>query len=534
MADPDLLIRHLPVDGDRAHQLARALARYGYLTELTTSPVEKGRAHLALWSPAAIVDDAFIWECTSFARVDTSGVPAPIYEAIVTPIASRPAIHPYFGGRTAAARVLHVADLSEWDGDPASDQLALLIWLLPPPFTLSPSPPHPRAADWKEARWRWLRARRDLAAMAGWVRDYIAPARSREDVAKLQAEIAEVRKLGADPEAWKRCGPRTVAAAAEGPAALRAWADTLNETCTLPDPHAPDRMHNISAVADLQFAIQLCVGVNKRLTFSLDIRTEEELFAEIEAGNEKTISQTRYDGRLHPRLKTILERLAKANNGAALDVLADYPGTPDYRRRLNREKAARLGNIDAIRALVRHYDQKCKFREAIAFTRQGAELGDRECKERLARVIDAGKNVKRNAEEAYALYQEIVIHEPGWRDPSIALRIAQMQWDGDGCPRDRDAALHAIFDLHIGEEAPYAAGIFIGDLYRDGLHGITQDREEAIGWYRRAMTFGNAERAAARNRLKEMKAELSPEDAEEDDLDEDESERLRTFWRARA
>jgi TPR repeat protein len=378
-----------------------------------------------------------------------------------------------------------------------------------------------------------LRARRDIGGMAQHLRFKIAPVRSREDASKLRAEIAEMREIGADPAVWARFGPRTAAAAAEGPAALRAWAEKIDETCTMPDADAPDEMRTISDIAKLQFAIQICVGINKRLTFTQDIRTDEEVLALIEAGDSETIAKHRYDSALMQKARPAIERLARENHAEAINLLADLPGTPHYRYRVLKEKAAKLGSTDAIGALIRDLEFKRKYRDTIPLLRRAAELGDENCKRDLAQALDAGKHVKRDARTAFALYNEMQTKE-GWRDTQLALRIAQMQWDGDGCPRDRDAALHAFFDLHIGDEAPYAAAVFIGDLYRDGLHGIAKDRDEAVAWYRDALTYGGIEAAAARKRLKDMKVKLTEEDGEDDEFDEEEREKLSNFWRVRA
>jgi len=532
MTYSDLLIRHVPADVDRAEQLVQALAGYGYRTELTTSPVEQNYPHLVIWSPASINDDDLIWECTRFARVDSSGQPAPIYQAILGPVAARPAIHPHFSGASASAPHLHPIDLSEWDGDPQDDQLAQLIWSMPQPAAPSAAPPHPRAETRDEAHWRPVRARRDLLAMAAYLRLRIAPSR-REDAAKYRAQIEEMRAIGVDPEAWVRFGPRTAAAAAQGPEGLRAWADEINQTHTIPDPDAPDHMRTITAFANLQFAIQIYAGANKQLTFTQDIRTEEEILALIEAGDSETISKFRYDRALIEKARPAIERLASENHPAALTLSADLPGTPDYRRRLLLEKAAALGDTYAIGALVRTLEIKRKFRETIPLLRRGAELGDSACKQALAEALDEGKRVKRDAKGAFQLYTQLGEGD-GWGDRQLAMRVAQMQWDGDGCPRDRDKAVHAFFDLHIGEEAPYAVAIFIGDLYRDGLGGIAKDREEAIGWYRTATIYNGIEAAIGRKRLKEMKVRLTEQDGEDDEFDEEEREQLRKFWRARA
>lgn len=533
MGYSDFLIRHVEADADRANQLAHALGFYGYRTELTTAPVEPNLTHLVLWSPTAIDDDELIWECARFARVDGSGPPAPIYQAILGPVAARPAIHPYFSGSGRTAPHFDPVDLSEWDGDPGDDQLAQLIWAMPQPAAPSASSPHPRAETRDEAHWRPLRARRDLLAMAAFLRLRIAPSRSRDDAAKYRAQIEEMRAIGADPATWVRFGPRTAAAAAEGPAALRSWAEEIHKTHNIPDPDAPDHVRTITAYANLEFAIQICVGVKKALTFSVDIRTEEEILAAIEAGDGVTLSSVRYDRALLAKARPAIERLAGENHPVALTLTADLPGTPDYRRRLLLEKAAALGDIDAIGALARTLEFKRKFRETIPLLRRGAELGDRECKRQLAEALDQGKHVKRDAKGAFDLYNQIVENED-WTDKQVAMRIAQMLWDGDGCTRDREEAVHAFFDLHIGDEAPFAVAIFIGDLYRDGLGGVAKDREEAVAWYRDATTYNGVEAAIARKRLKEMKVKLTEEDGEDDEFDEEEREMLRNFWRARA
>jgi TPR repeat protein len=527
---PDLFIRHVRPDQERAGVLASALEAFGYVVSLRDAPFpeDENPVVLALWSPTSINDDAMIWELAGRVRSAVDRAQSPrVYQAKIEAVAARIDLN-----RTCPMpddRLFFTVDLSDWSGAPNDDRLAPLIWQLPSPATPHASPPLTRPASRDEARWRGFKAQSDVAALANFLR--ISRRDSRKEADAQHAHLEELRSIGANPEAWRRYGPMTFAAATAGPAALRAWAQGIAEDCLLPDPDAPSDAYGIGRVASILFAIDVCAGVDRPHAFSRDLRSQQEMLGLIEAGDVAAMDACRRDFELSRAAAPALERLAKTGSAPAMHALSTGYTVPDYRRRVLLEKAAALDYAPALRDLAWQCKQRGKHRLAIETWRRGAALGDRFCKEELARALDAGKHVERAAAAAFALFTEIV---SDWGDPHIALRMAQMRWDGDGVARDRDAAVRAFFDLHIGDEAPYAVAVHIGDLYRDGLGGLEQDREEAMAWYRGAAFNGDVPGLVARQRLSELGA-LSDGDTsdepDEDELDPEEREQMRNFWR---
>ena len=528
----DLVIRHVPADRDKARQLEKALETFGYAVACCEKAIPDDGEHtiLALWSSTSIADDGYIEELARHVRSATiQSKTSRVHEARVEPLLANVRLLGHWG-RGAPDRLIFGVDLSGWDGAPSDDILAPLIWELPLPAAPSKNPPLMRAESRDEAEWLGLKARRDIAAIAKFLRLKIAPSRSREDALVQRERLEAMRAIGLDPESWRGFGPMTVEAVANGANALRAWGDLVAKEGLIPDLASHG---TITRYANLLFAIDVCVGTTEKHAFKLDLRSPQEVLAQIEEGDVATMISIAYDPEFSRAAKPALERLARNGNAAAMLALSRSPDTPDYRRRVLLEKAASLGDTLALLLLGWQLQARRKHKKAIEVFRRGAELGDVDCQRELACALDAGKYVRRDAASAYRLYQ-LALRRPD-RDNQIALRVAQMLWDGDGVARDRERALHAFFDLHIGDEAPYQVAVHVGDFYRDGLGGLVQDREEAVALYQGAAHNGDSAGIVAMRRLAEMEA-LSEDDDDSEILDDDhlepeELEEVRHFWR---
>ncbi|GAM99100.1 hypothetical protein U91I_02740 [alpha proteobacterium U9-1i] len=540
MTELDLFIRHGSADEARAGLLSRALAPFGYIARSGPAlpPAYQGSI-LYLWSPSAICDDDLIWEAASTVKPNYAReVDDRVYEAIISPVRARVKLRSRAGGKLPENRLGNfVPDLSTWAGQPDDPKLLALIWELPPPVRPAEQPPleKPRSRD--EAIWRSARETRDVLSLFSLIQWRLpSPNKHRSDQ-YLRAELDDIKTLAADPDCWSRLGERAYAAAKAGPAALHAWASMIKET-----GHLEDATGHLSAgeVWPLLLLVQIVVGPDFPPLTDRDFRSIEELLRLAERGDVGAIASFRYaDADVAAKADPILEQLADAGVAAAQHAIAERWATKPLRKRSLLEKAVAQDYAPACFSLGDLFDRTQWQRgRAVGYWRRGAALGDDWCKEKLAIALD--REPRRDAKAAFALYWDLESRaiENGWKN---GQRSAQMLWDGDGVPRDRDSAIKLFFKHHIENGSP-TADIHIGDLYRDGLGELAQDIDEAIAWYRVSFAAENSDvHDVARLRLRELGVELSEheKDGEEVDEEDDPKEReqrlaaAKKFWRPR-
>jgi hypothetical protein len=528
MAIDELLIRHVPEDQAVATALVAALKSFGFVAHASTQNQKYDAVPwVVLWSPTTAVDDDFAWECAEAAR-DSGNATGfdEVYVVAIGQVRSRPAF-PEFGRPPLPRQRLRgslVCDLSGWDGDPADERLAPLIFELPPPALTPEHLPFSVPANFGDMHWRAARASENLATMAGALTLGIAG--NAHFVSEAQAaKINELRAHARKPAAWDRFGPSARAAAEAGPEVLHAWGSELKQAWHLKDvadEYAVLRPHQAD---NLLFAVDVCVGDGfKQLSWRTH-RSLEEVLILARKGDTAALEACARGSELISHAANILEDQIKRGNAAAMYAAGTSYREPEYRRRLLLERAGKLGHAKSWQALGSELERHGKHRDAVQAWRKGAELGDWLCQFQLAQALDAGRYARRNAREAYAYFEKAADHEPQAR-----IRLAQMLWDGDGVAPDRARAVHSFFHICLMDGGAYQPLIYIGDLYRGGLGGMAMDVAEARSWYEAAMCANyDVVRVVAGIRLQSMG--ISHPDAEQiNDLDNEDRKAAVNYW----
>lgn len=349
---------------------------------------------------------------------------------------------------------------------------------------------------------------------------------------EVQPRIAAIRALGADPRTWARFGPEATHAAEVGPSALHAWGKRVQEFYRLPDTDDQNKFLGSGSVEGLLFAIQVYVGDGYERLSHCEHRSLEELSALAGRGDSYALSTLANAYLPKAEIVDMLEQRVAQGDPAAMFALATLvatPSVPEYRQRLLLERAGALGHAPSWRELGSLLERlRSKDQDAIEAWRRGAALGDKSCQWNYANALDAGKHVRRDAEEAYRLYEGL----ENW-SVHAWVRCAQMLWDGDGVNQDRSKAVHLFFKLALMDGGAHEPLIYIGDLFQFGLGGMQIDLAEAKAWYELA-TYANYDviRAIGGERLRAMGVPSPPDKPWEliDDLDPTDQAAARCYW----
>ncbi|WP_395646234.1 tetratricopeptide repeat protein [Terricaulis sp.] len=522
MGAAEIVVRHAEADSDRAALLVHALQAFGYTVAASAAPApDHTGPQIFLWSPAAVRDEALIWDAAHHVRAGRDGIDH-VYEAVIAPVRSVIKLrYAFSGGNTS--RLGRPSDLTRWKGAANNDALATLIWELPPPASPATAPPFFRPADRNEAAWRAAVASGDIVQLARHIEWALPAIGGRRDKEPPADETALIRSWGGDAERWRGFGQSLYAAAKQGPGALHAWAMQVREENRLPeDCPCRDKFA-------LLLAIQISLGAEFSPVTSRDHRSNAELLAAIARGDDRAWQALRHMPAENQKdVPAALERLAAQGVAAAQCALGEDWRRPEHERRLWLEKAAAQGHGMAFYFLGQRFQRdQWRRKRSVEYWRKGADVGDISCKRNLAEALDEGKGVKRDAKQAFRLYAEVYASEGGCE---LSERMAQMRWDGDGLPRDRAAAIQLLFKSHIVDHSGFA-DIFIGDMYRDGLGGLARDRAEAVAWYQTALYASHdVLQVLARQRLKALK--VKPEKEDEEDLDPEDEQALRAEAKA--
>ena len=146
------------------------------------------------------------------------------------------------------------------------------------------------------------------------------------------------------------------------------------------------------------------------------------------------------------------------------------------------QKAAAQGNVFAPNSIGNLYYNghgvKQDYEEAMKWYRKAAAQGNVSAQNSIGFLYEQGKGVEKDYGEAMKWYQKAAAQG----DDDAQNSIGNLYYNGDGVTQNNIVGLHKA-----AAQGDAVAQIIIGSS-----HGVAQDYEEAMKWYRKAAAQGNA------------------------------------------
>ncbi|GHT45707.1 hypothetical protein FACS189454_05630 [Planctomycetales bacterium] len=175
----------------------------------------------------------------------------------------------------------------------------------------------------------------------------------------------------------------------------------------------------------------------------------------------------------------------------ALLVVAFF-ALPTFAQVAEMQKKADAGDVKAQLELGFHYDTDGNYEDAMKWYRKAADNGSAAANVGIGFLILNGQGVPQNKEKGKEIIRKSVdgLLNEAKQDEPIAQVIMGWCYDsGNGVTEDKSEAVKWF--RKAAEQGNAVAQNNLGDCYYNG-NGVTEDKSEAVKWYRKAAEQGNA------------------------------------------